>query len=86
MNSRRIARQIVQRVLEEGAYSNLILSNELNNNEINDKDKGLITEIVYGTLRKKTLDVLIGNFVKDIKLINNTTLNILRVAIYQLYF
>ena len=65
MNSRRIARQIVQRVLEEGAYSNLILSNELNNNEINDKDKGLITEIVYGTLRRKgTLDVLIGILLK----------------------
>jgi len=87
MNSRRIARQIVQRVLEEGAYSNLILSNELNSNEINDKDKGLITEIVYGTLRRKgTLDVIISNFVKDIKLLNTTTLNILRIAIYQLYF
>ncbi|WP_418223688.1 16S rRNA (cytosine(967)-C(5))-methyltransferase RsmB [Clostridium isatidis] len=87
MNSRKIARQIVQRVLEEGAYSNLILSNEFNNNEISDKDKGLITEIVYGTLRRKgTLDVIISNFVKDIKLINNTTLNILRIAIYQLYF
>lgn len=87
MNSRKLARQIVQRVLEEGAYSNLVLSNELNNNEIDDKDKGLITEIVYGTLRRKrTLDVLIGNFVKDINLMDVTVLNILRVAIYQMYF
>jgi 16S rRNA (cytosine967-C5)-methyltransferase len=88
MNSRKIARQIVQRVLEEGAYSNLVLSSELSNNsDINEKDKGLITEIVYGTLRrKKTIDVLISNFVKDIKAINNTTLNILRIAIYQIYF
>ena len=87
MNSRKIARQIVQRVLEEGAYSNLVLSNELNNNDINDKDKGLITELVYGTLRRKrTLDVLIGNFVKDINLIKPEILNILRIAIYQMYF
>lgn len=87
MNSRKLARQIVQRVLEEGAYSNLVLSNELNTRDIEDKDKGLITEIVYGTLRRKrTLDVLIGNFVKDINLIDTTVLNILRVAIYQMYF
>ncbi|WP_291651944.1 16S rRNA (cytosine(967)-C(5))-methyltransferase RsmB [Clostridium sp.] len=87
MNSRKLARQIIQRVLEEGAYSNLVLSNELNSRDIEDKDKGLITEIVYGTLRrKKTLDVLIGNFVKDINLIDTTVLNILRVAIYQMYF
>ncbi|WP_300383959.1 16S rRNA (cytosine(967)-C(5))-methyltransferase RsmB [Clostridium sp.] len=87
MNSRKIARQIVQRVLDEGAYSNLVLSNELNNNDINDKDKGLITELVYGTLRRKrTLDILIGNFVKDINLIKPEILNILRIAIYQMYF
>lgn len=87
MNSRKLARQIVQRVLEEGAYSNIVLSNELNNNDISDKDKGLITEIVYGTLRrKKTLDIIIGNFVKDIKIMDETVLNILRVAIYQIHF
>ena len=87
MNSRKLSRQIVQRVLEEGAYSNLVLSKELNRDDIDEKDKGLITEIVYGTLRRKrTLDVLISNFVKDIKLIDSTVLNILRVAIYQMYF
>jgi len=42
---------------------------------------------VYGVLRrKKTLDVIISNFVKDIKLMDKTTLNILRVAIYQMNF
>ena len=87
MNSRKLARQIIQRVLEEGAYSNLVLSKELNRDDIDEKDKGLITEIVYGTLRRKrTLDVLIGNFVKDINLLDKTILNILRVAIYQMYF
>lgn len=87
MNSRKLARQIVQRVLNEGAYSNIVLSTELKKYEISDKDKGLITEIVYGTLRRKrTLDILIGNFVKDISLIDDTILNILRVAMYQMYF
>jgi 16S rRNA (cytosine967-C5)-methyltransferase len=36
--------------------------------------------------RRKTLDIIISNFVKDIKLMNKDTLNILRVAIYQMNF
>lgn len=87
MNCRELAVKILDRVLNEGAYSNIILSKELNEVELNDKDKALLTEIVYGVLRRrKTLDIIISNFVKDIKLMNKDTLNILRVAIYQMNF
>ena len=87
MNCRKLAVKILNRVLNEGAYSNIILSKELNEVELNDKDKALLTEIVYGVLRrKKTLDIIIGNFVKDIKLMDKNTLNILRVAVYQMNF
>jgi len=87
MNCRELAVKILDRVLNEGAYSNIILSKELNESELNDKDKSLLTEIVYGVLRRrKTLDIIISNFVKDIKLMNKDTLNILRVAIYQMNF
>lgn len=87
MNSRSVAIEILNRVLNEGAYSNIALSNELNKCELNDKDKALVTEIVYGTLRrKKTLDTIIASFVKDIKIMDKTILNILRVAIYQMRF
>ena len=87
MNCRKLAVKILNRVLNEGAYSNIILSNELNEVELNDKDKALLTEIVYGVLRrKKTLDIIIGNFVKDIKLMDKDILNILRVAVYQMNF
>jgi len=87
MNCRKLAVKILGRVLNEGAYSNIILSKELNEVELNDKDKALLTELVYGVLRrKKTLDIIISNFVKDIKLMNKDTLNILRVAIYQMNF
>lgn len=66
MNSRHIARKTIQRVLTEGAYSNIVLSNELNDSDLSDQDKSLVTEIVYGTLRrKKTIDVIIANFVRD---------------------
>ncbi len=87
MNCRKLAIKILNRVLDEGAYSNLILSNELNECDLNDKDKALLTELVYVVLiRKKRLDIIISNFVKDIKLMDKTILNILRVAIYQMNF
>lgn len=87
MNCRKLAVKILGRVLNEGAYSNIVLAKELNEAELNDKDKALLTEIVYGVLRrKKTLDIIISNFVKDLKLMNKDILNILRVAIYQMNF
>lgn len=87
MNSRNIALKILNRVFNEGAYSNLVLSNELNNSDLNDKDKALVTEIVYGTIRRKnSLDTLIASFVRDIKMMDKRVLNILRIAMYQLKF
>ena len=87
MNSREIALNIVSRVLDEGAYSNLVLSKELNETNLDDKDRALVTELVYGTIRRKnTLDTIISNFVKDIKLMDKKVLNILRIAIYQMHF
>lgn len=87
MNSRSIALKILNRVFNEGAYSNLVLSSELNNSNLNDKDKALVTEIVYGTIRRKnSLDTLIASFVRDIKMMDKRVLNILRIAMYQLKF
>lgn len=87
MNSRHIARKTIQRVLTEGAYSNIVLSNELNDSDLSDQDKSLVTEIVYGTLRrKKTIDVIIANFVRDMTQMDDEIVNILRVAIYQMHF
>ena len=64
MNSREVALNIINRVLIEGAYSNLVLSNELNESDLNEKDRALVTELVYGTIRrKKTLDMIISNYI-----------------------
>lgn len=87
MNSREVALNIINRVLIEGAYSNLVLSNELNEADLNEKDRALVTELVYGTIRrKKTLDMIISNYIKDISLMDERVLNILRMAIYQMHF
>lgn len=87
MDSRKIAVRIIDRVLNENGYSNILLSNELNNSQLSDQDKALTTEIVYGTLRrKKTLDMIIETFVKDMSIMDRNILNILRVALYQMRF
>ncbi|WP_297631739.1 16S rRNA (cytosine(967)-C(5))-methyltransferase RsmB [uncultured Clostridium sp.] len=87
MNSRSIAIKVLNRVLLEGAYSNIALSKELDSSDLNSKDKALVTEIVYGTIRRKrTLDIIIGSFVKDLSIMDKRILNILRAAVYQLRF
>ena len=87
MNSREVALNIINRVLNEGAYSNIVLSAELNESDLNANDRGLVTELVYGTIRRRnTLDMIISNYVKDIKLMDKEVLNILRMAIYQMHF
>lgn len=87
MNSREIAVKVLDRVIREGAYSNIILSKELNASDLSDQDKGLTTEIVYGTLRRlKTIDMILASLVKDLSVMNKKVLTILRVAIYQMKF
>lgn len=87
MSSRKIAVKVLSRVIEEGAYSNIALSNELNNSDLSDKDKSLTTEIVYGTLRRlKSIDMIISSFVRDTSVMDKTILSILRVALYQMHY
>ena len=54
MNSRNIAVKTLDRIINEGAYSNIILSNELNKSDLSDVDKALVTEIVYGTFDRNS--------------------------------
>lgn len=87
MNSRTLAVKVLDRIINEGAYSNIVLSNELNACELSEKDKSLTTEIVYGTLRRKrTIDIIIASFIRDITIMEPMVLNILRIAIYQLKY
>lgn len=87
MNARKVAINILDQVLYHNAYSNIALNNALNKEELNLKDKALVTEIVYGTIKYKfTIDYIIASFVKDTKNVDNTVINILRTAIYQMRF
>jgi 16S rRNA (cytosine967-C5)-methyltransferase len=87
-NSRLVAIVVIEKVLNENAYSNIVLGLELNKSDLNDKDKALVTEIVYGTLKYKyTIDKILSNFIKKgFESVDSFVLNILRMSIYQIRF
>jgi len=87
-NSRLAAIVVIEKVINEGAYSNIVLGQELNKSDLNDKDKALVTEIVYGTLKYKyTIDKILSSFIKKgFESVDSFVLNILRISIYQIRF
>ncbi|MEA4826111.1 MAG: 16S rRNA (cytosine(967)-C(5))-methyltransferase RsmB [Clostridium sp.] len=86
--SRKVCVDIIDSVLSKNAYSNIVLRNELNKSSFSDKDKALITEIVYGTIKYKyTIDKILNHFLKNgVDSLDSYVLNILRSAIYQIRF
>jgi len=87
-NSRLVAITVIEKVLNENAYSNIVLGLELNKSDLSDKDKALVTEIVYGTLKYKyTIDKILLNYIKKgIDKLESFVLNILRISVYQIKY
>ncbi|MFL0195964.1 16S rRNA (cytosine(967)-C(5))-methyltransferase RsmB [Clostridium sp. WILCCON 0269] len=89
MNSARsVAVEIVKKVLCDNAYSSIVLNKYLNKVDFNRKDRALVTELVYGTLKYKyTIDSILDSFIKsDLEKMNADILNMLRISIYQLRY
>jgi 16S rRNA (cytosine967-C5)-methyltransferase len=51
--ARSVAIDVVRRVTDEGAYSNLALSRTLSRAGLDERDAALATELAYGTLRRR---------------------------------
>lgn len=88
--TRELALKILYKIDKEQAYSNIVLNEEIKQNRqnLNEKDIGLISEIVYGvTTWRLTLDEIIKKYSKiKLKKISPWILNILRMGIYQIIF
>ena len=88
--ARNIALKILYNIEQNQAYSNLALNQEITKNrkQLNEKDIGLISQIVYGvTTWKLTIDEIIKKYSKiKIKKISPWIKNILRMGIYQIIF
>ena len=85
---RTVAVEILEKIENEGAFSNIVVGNFLEKSNLSTKDKALCSAIVYGVLtRKISLDYIISKFSKQsVSKTDKTVLLVLRVAIYQMVF
>jgi 16S rRNA (cytosine967-C5)-methyltransferase len=83
-----VALRVLRRVTEEGAYSSIALSAELERSALSPRDRQLAAELVYGTLRRTILlDHAIGRVAsRSVRRIDRSALAVLRLGAYQLMF
>ncbi|MBT0665180.1 16S rRNA (cytosine(967)-C(5))-methyltransferase RsmB [Geobacter pelophilus] len=88
VNPRHAAFLILNRIAKERSYADILLDQELSHGAIKGLDRGLLTELVYGVLRRQgTLDHVISLF-SSVKIdrIERSVLILLRLGLYQLLF
>lgn len=88
-NARLVALDVLLQVNEEGAYANIALDKVLLACQgVDNRDKGLITELVYGSIKNRgRLDYILNQFAKSkVTKMDKVSRNILRMAVYQLLF
>ncbi|WP_459499808.1 16S rRNA (cytosine(967)-C(5))-methyltransferase RsmB [Bacillus sp. C1] len=84
-NVRELALDGLIQVEKSGAYSNLLLNNLIEKSQIDRKDVGLLTEIVYGTIqRRDTLDYYLQPFLR--KKVEAWVKVLLRLSLYQMLY
>lgn len=78
---------VIEDVMENGAYSNLALNNQLNNKSLSEKDKGLITEIVYGTVSHKIkLEWYLSHYIPDRDKLDKWVYYLIMISLYQMMY
>ncbi len=79
---------ILDEVFTRGAYTNIAVDKYLRGAALSDRDRRLMTEIVYGTVKARgTLDWYLAQCTeRRLKKIGGTVLNILRMALYQMLY
>ncbi|GEK32612.1 16S rRNA (cytosine(967)-C(5))-methyltransferase RsmB [Kurthia sibirica] len=84
-NVRDAALSILLAVDNQQAYSNLLLNQTIEKNKIDAKDRGLLTELTYGTLQyKMTLDYYLEPYVRG--KLDDWVRWLLRLSLYQIAF
>ncbi len=84
-DARRVAVDALVRIEEGGAYANLALGPVLDRAGLDDRDGGLVTELVYGTTRmRRACDWLVDRFVTGTRPLDARTRSALRLGAYQL--
>lgn len=86
VTSRRLAIEALERIEKDGAFANLLLPKLLAESQLEERDRGLVTELVYGSTRmKRALDYLVDRFI-DRDDIDTRVRAALRIGAYQIEF
>ena len=87
-NPRHAAFNILLRIEKERSYADILIDRELSLGLLKGPDRGLLTELVYGVLRRQgTLDHIISRFSKQrLDKLERAVLLLLRLGLYQAFF
>ena len=82
---RKLALSCIRRISESGSYANIVLPSTLKKSNLDQRDKNLVTEIVYGATRmQRSLDWSVDRFL--MKPPPNALRASLRVGAYQIMY
>ncbi|KRM72807.1 16S rRNA (cytosine(967)-C(5))-methyltransferase RsmB [Lacticaseibacillus brantae] len=85
-NPRNLAVTVLSKVVNQGSYSNLTLDATIREHNLSDRDRNLLTTIVYGVIQRQlTLDFFLQPFVGDKKL-QPWVKVLLRTAVFQMVY
>ncbi|GAK04659.1 LOW QUALITY PROTEIN: ribosomal RNA small subunit methyltransferase B [Geomicrobium sp. JCM 19037] len=87
-NARFVAAEVLHRVFFKGSYSHLALDEELRSKSLENADQRFVTEVVYGTVkRKNTIDYILNAQLKQPVEKNDKRIQtILRLSVYQMFY
>lgn len=85
--ARRLAVDALVRIDRDGAFANLVLPQMLSRSDLDRRDRGFVTELVYGTTRqRRACDWLVDRFLPDPERIDPIARSWLRLGAFQLAF
>ncbi|NIM03191.1 16S rRNA (cytosine(967)-C(5))-methyltransferase RsmB [bacterium] len=88
-SARKIALEVLYKIETKNAYSRVALDSALSSHELSKEDRALVTELVYGVIRRlNTLDWVLNtySFKQKIEEFSPYVRNILRLGAYQLMY
>ncbi|MSP41339.1 MAG: 16S rRNA (cytosine(967)-C(5))-methyltransferase RsmB [Deltaproteobacteria bacterium] len=85
---RHLASEILFKVDTQKAYADILLDGALTASHLSDRDRALLTELTYGTLRwRGNIDARLGaKLRRSLAATDGFIRNLLRVTVYQLFF
>ena len=85
--ARSLALAVLEDVFINQAYSNIALNKHFKGSQLSAADKGLVTELVYGTVaRKLTLEWYLSHFIEDRDQLDSWLYVLLLMSAYQLRY